>query len=250
MLRWADKYFGYEVIIWLVYMPCPPDFNSSEAGSINPVKKTRQKQKAVNYVLKTTKRQAEGASLQRIKAMTLRNEINDEIVVALRRIVRAIDLHSRRLAQEFGLTGPQVVLLKELSRQGEMHVAELAKKINLSHATVTDILNRLEKRTLIERTRSSSDRRRIVVKPTAASAALLSKSPPLLQERFLDQLEKLQDWEQTQILTVLQRVAIMMDAESMDASPLLATGSVTAAPEMVEKVTRNTEDDAELGPSS
>ena len=182
--------------------------------------------------------------------MTLRNEINDEIVVALRRIVRAIDLHSRRLAQEFGLTGPQVVLLKELSRQGEMHVAELAKKINLSHATVTDILNRLEKRILIERTRSSSDRRRIVVKPTAASAALLNKSPPLLQERFLDQLEKLQDWELTQILTVLQRVAIMMDAESMDASPLLANGSVTAEPEMVEKVTRNTEDDAELGPSS
>ena len=47
--------------------------------------------------------------------MGLHDEIKDEVVVALRRIARAIDLHSRHLAQEFGLTGPQAVLLKELT---------------------------------------------------------------------------------------------------------------------------------------
>jgi DNA-binding MarR family transcriptional regulator len=173
--------------------------------------------------------------------MSRPREMNDEIVVALRRIVRAIDLHSRRLAQDFGLTGPQVVLLKELTRKGEMHVAELAKSINLSHATVTDILNRLEKRALIVRSRSSSDRRRIVVRPTPDALALVEKSPPLLQERFLNQLGNLDDWELNQILSVLQRVAMMMDAEDMDASPLLATGSATAEAAMVEIVTRNSD---------
>jgi DNA-binding MarR family transcriptional regulator len=171
--------------------------------------------------------------------MIPRNDMFDEIVVALRRIVRAIDLHSRKLAQEFGLTGPQVVLLKELNRQGEVHVAELAKNINLSHATVTDILNRLEKRALIERERSSNDRRRVVVRITPEASAVLKKSPPLLQESFLNHLEKLDDWELTQILSVLQRVAMLMDAEDVDASPLLATGSATAAAEMVEIVTSN-----------
>lgn len=165
--------------------------------------------------------------------MGFEKEVNDQILIALRRIVRAIDLHSRRLAQEFNLTGPQVVLIRELVRRGEIHAAELAKNISLSHATVTDILNRLEKRGLISRTRSQIDRRRILVRPTAQALALVEQSPPLLQERFSQQLEKLQEWELTQILSVLQRVALMMDAKHVDASPLLATGPVIAEPETV-----------------
>jgi DNA-binding MarR family transcriptional regulator len=171
--------------------------------------------------------------------MEFKTEINDQILIALRRIVRAIDQHSRRLAQEFGLTGPQVVLLRELVRNGEMHVAELAENISLSHATVTDILNRLEKRNLIDRTRSLTDRRRIMVTATEQAEALIKQSPPLLQEQFSDQLANLHDWELAQTLSVLQRVALMMDAKQVDASPLLATGSVTAEPEMVEIVTRS-----------
>jgi DNA-binding MarR family transcriptional regulator len=165
--------------------------------------------------------------------MGFQKDISDQVVVALRRIVRAIDLHSRHLAQEFGLTGPQVVLLRELVRHGEMHVAELAKSVNLSHATVTDILNRLEKRGLIERTRSIVDRRRIMVMPTKQAISLIEKSPPLLQEEFSQRLTRLDDWEITQILSVLQRVALMMDAQEVEASPLLATGSMTADPETV-----------------
>ena len=166
-------------------------------------------------------------------------KIGEEILIALRRIVRAIDLHSRRLAEEYGLTGPQVVLLREVARSREIHVAELAKKISLSHATVTDILNRLERRELIVRTRSVMDRRRILVRPTEQAIALIGKSPPLLQEQFSEQLARLHDWELAQILSVLQRVASMMDARQIDASPVMATGSVTADPETVEMVTRS-----------
>ena len=151
--------------------------------------------------------------------MKCKTDLNDQILIALRRIVRAIDQHSRRLAQEFGLTGPQVVLLNELIRNGEMHVAELAKNISLSHATVTDILNRLEKRSLIDRTRSQTDRRIIMVTATEQAKDLIKESPPLLQEQFSNQLANLQDWELAQILSVLQRVALMMDAKQVDASP-------------------------------
>jgi len=171
--------------------------------------------------------------------MGFEEDISEEILIALRRIVRAIDLHSRRLAEEYGLTGPQVVLLREVVRSGEIHVAELAKKISLSHATVTDILNRLERRDLIVRTRSLTDRRRILIKATDEAVALVKRSPPLLQEQFSTQLARLDDWELTQILSVLQRVALMMDAKQIDASPLLSTGSVTAGPEVVEMVTRS-----------
>jgi len=170
--------------------------------------------------------------------MEFQKDISEEVVVALRRIVRAIDLHSRRLAQEFGLTGPQVILLRELVRHREMCVGELAKNVSLSHATVTDILNRLEKRGLIERIRSLVDRRQIMVTPTEQAILLVEKSPPLLHEQFSERLQALNDWEINQILSVLQRVGSMMDAQEVEASPLLATGSITADSEMVEVVTR------------
>jgi DNA-binding MarR family transcriptional regulator len=171
--------------------------------------------------------------------MDFKTEINDQILIALRRIVRAIDQHSRRLAQDFGLTGPQLVILRELVRNGGMHVAELAESISLSHATVTDILNRLEKRGLVSRERSLTDRRRIMVTATKRARVHISQSPPLLQETFSEQLAKLHEWELTQTLSVLQRVALMMDASQVDASPLLATGSLTAEPDVVEMITRS-----------
>jgi hypothetical protein len=42
--------------------------------------------------------------------------LEDEIISALRRIVRAVDLHSRRMVEACGLTGPQIVVLREASR--------------------------------------------------------------------------------------------------------------------------------------
>ncbi len=41
-----------------------------------------------------------------------------EIVSALRRIIRAVDLHSKYLAQRYGLTGPQLVVLQSLEQRG------------------------------------------------------------------------------------------------------------------------------------
>ncbi|MCA8977752.1 MAG: hypothetical protein KDC98_23710, partial [Planctomycetes bacterium] len=35
-------------------------------------------------------------------------DLEDLIVAAVRRLMRAIDLHSRRLVADFGLTGPQL----------------------------------------------------------------------------------------------------------------------------------------------
>ncbi|GAB4353358.1 MAG: MarR family transcriptional regulator [Immundisolibacter sp.] len=165
-------------------------------------------------------------------------DINDQIVAALRRIVRAIDLHSRRLAQTHGLTGPQALLLREVVNRGQTHATELAQAVSLSNATVTDILNRLEQRGLLERTRSGNDRRRVLITPTASGRMLIEQAPPLLQEQFSGRLAQLESWELTQILSVLQRVAVMMDARELDAAPLLVTGPVDAEAEPPPQATR------------
>jgi DNA-binding MarR family transcriptional regulator len=167
--------------------------------------------------------------------MPQREDIGDQVIVAIRRVIRAVDLHSRTLVESHGLTGPQALILKVL-QDGSLAAGELAARISLSQGTVTDILNRLESRGLVQRLRDTRDRRRVLVRTTPAGHALLQQSPPLLQERFVQRFRSLQDWEQSQLLAALQRIAAMMDANDIDAAPVLSSGSMRASAEAVEEV--------------
>lgn len=151
------------------------------------------------------------------------------VLLSLRRIIRAIDLHSRLLLERHGLTGPQLVVLKALVGLGEVTVGELARRVHLSQATTTGVLTRLEKRDLITRTRSEVDRRRVFVRVTSAAVALLDQAPPPLQEQFLARFGVLEDWEKSLILSSLQRIVSMMEAERLDATPMLVTGPIDSA---------------------
>jgi len=161
--------------------------------------------------------------------------IEDQVIVALRRITRAIDLHSRDLMQQVGLTAPQLAALLAIGRLQPITVGELAKSIHLSQATLTGILTRLETRILVSRVRSVSDRRTVVVELTAEGRAVLEDTPSLLQDQFRRELLKLQEWEQTQMLATLQHIAAMMDAEEIDAAPVLATGAASATSENISQ---------------
>ncbi len=161
--------------------------------------------------------------------MNVTLSVENQIVAAIRRIIQAVELNSRRLVDTVGLTGPQLAVLREAARSGPMQVGALAKAVHLSQPTVTGVLNRLEKRGLVQRIRSQDDRRAVNVTVTEAGQELSANSPSLLQDSFHRQLVELQPWEQMMILSTLQRIAEMMDAQSIDASPLLVTGPVSDA---------------------
>ena len=150
---------------------------------------------------------------------------------ALRRISRAIELHSHSLASRYGLTVPQLALLKELGARGGRSVGELTRAVHLSQATVTGILDRLQRRGLVERRRGEADKRKVHVWLTEEGRATLHRSPPLLRENFLVSFGRLRDWEQTQILSSLQRVVAMMEAETIEAAPILTPGPMDITPE-------------------
>src|SRR5690606_33271932 len=108
----------------------------------------------------------------------------------------------------------------------------------LSQATITTILDRLEKRELIQRTRGSTDKRRVYARLTEAGSALLEKAPTPLQEEFIERFSELNDWEQSLILSSLQRVAAMMNAGDIDASPVLDLGAMDRAQPTVDLTDR------------
>jgi DNA-binding MarR family transcriptional regulator len=148
----------------------------------------------------------------------------EQVLVALRRVIRATDLHSKHLAKTTGLTAPQVLLLQAIRNKGEVTIGELANEVSLSQATVTNILDRLEKRGLVYRQRSQSDKRKVHAYLTDQAAETLRDAPIPLQDQFARQFGDLKDWEQSMIIASLQRVAQMMDAQHIDASPVLDIG--------------------------
>ena len=149
--------------------------------------------------------------------MTLSQE--DQIVLALRRVSQAIDLWSRHLWQDYGLTSPQLATLREILAGRNVSPGALASVLYLSQPTVTGILGRLEQRGLVRRERSDTDRRSTIVVATDLGKELAAKAPPLLRDNFRRELVKLPDWKQTEILSVLQQVAHMMQAPEVSEGP-------------------------------
>ena len=140
-----------------------------------------------------------------------RDAVAEMVTEALRRITHAVDLRSRDLIARCGLTGPQLTLMKELANTEHLSVGRLTQAMHLSQATVTGILDRLERRGLIRRVRSAQDKRRVDVCLTDNGRELLDRAPPLLHEEFIAQFSELQDWERTQMLSSLQRLVAMME---------------------------------------
>lgn len=136
-----------------------------------------------------------------------------DIFMDLRRIMRAMDVHSRRLAGSHGLTGPQMLCLREISQQGALTTGSLALAVALSPATLTGILDRLEMRGLVSRERRPEDKRRVLVSLTPLGRQMAQELPSPLQERFSSLLTELPIDEQASIKQALNRVAQMMEAE-------------------------------------
>lgn len=145
----------------------------------------------------------------------------EELLVALRRVIRATDMHSRQLIKTAGLTAPQLLILEAIRNDDTVTASELAKRVSLSQATVTNILERLERRDLIRRRRSSEDRRKVDILLTGPGLELLKRSPRPFQETFIRQFQEMPEWEQLMILSAVKKIAAMMNAETLEASPYL-----------------------------
>lgn len=146
---------------------------------------------------------------------------HDQVLISLRKIIRAIDLHSKRLERESGLTGPQLLLLQLIANSGEVTAGVIAREVSLSQATVTSIIDRLERKGLLQRERNTDDKRKVMVSLTTEGKSALEKAPTLMQESFINRFDKLEEWEQSQLLSSLQRLGDMMNASDLDAAPLL-----------------------------
>lgn len=151
------------------------------------------------------------------------DSVGDEILRALRRILRRVTLHSRQIHRETKLTLPQVLTLRALGemQSGRTTQVGLSRALGLSQPTITGIVDRLERSGLVKRERSTSDRRKVEVSLTDAGRARLESLPTPMQEQFIARMMELSIEERAALLQSLNRVVTLMEADTIDAAPML-----------------------------
>jgi DNA-binding MarR family transcriptional regulator len=155
-------------------------------------------------------------------------ELPHEILADLRRIIRSISIDSRKLLRDSGLTMPQLLCLRvvENSETPDVTSADLSRALQLSPATVTGIVDRLEAAELLKRVRDSSDRRKVNLHLTAKGRAKVRQTPPSLQDRFVARVVQLDGRELRALRRALRRIVELMGTESLEAAPILTTEEI------------------------
>ena len=138
------------------------------------------------------------------------NAITEEVLSTIRKIIHASDLYSSQIRRSCGLTYPQLLLLRSIQANPGMPISKISREISLSQATVTTVLDRLEKEGLARRARSDTDRRKVFVELTDRGEEVLRTAPTALQGHFIEEFESLKKHEQSAILSALEHVVDMM----------------------------------------
>ena len=79
---------------------------------------------------------------------------------------------------------------------------------------------------MVTREKSEDDRRSVDIVLTEKGRECVRNAPELLQEDFRASLSKLESWEQNLLISSVQRIAVMMDANQLESAPILEIGEI------------------------
>lgn len=146
-----------------------------------------------------------------------------DILIQIRKIIRSINLESKKIQKEYGVSIPQVLSLNYLhdAKNFQSTQGELKRFLNLNSSTVSGIINRLEKKGLVARLPRSKDKRVVNIALTSAGDELVSSMPSLLHEQLSDKLNTLKPSDLAMIEQSLDMLVHLLDIEAVEASPMI-----------------------------
>ncbi len=144
------------------------------------------------------------------------------IIDNLRRVFQVVNEQSKMAEHETGLTGPQLWAIKIIANSAPIRVSDLARKMYLHPATVVGIIDRLESRGLVERTRSTTDRRVVEIALTIQGNEKVMQSPEVAQGLLVKGLESLPEKKLANISYGLEHLVSILGAQDMPPQLILS----------------------------
>ena len=146
-----------------------------------------------------------------------------EILIRIRQIIRSVNLESKRLEKEYGISIPQLLCLNYLSEQAHFQASHKAIKdyLQLNASTVTGIISRLEKKGLVARLPKRQDKRVGLITITAKGAELLEKAPEPMHEQLTYKLQQLSEGELQNVQKSFDTIIDFLNIEDVEAAPII-----------------------------
>lgn len=139
-----------------------------------------------------------------------------EIIYQVRRLMQAGYQYTKELNKNYRVSAPQLNCLLALNEAGPLPPSQIARHIMVKSSTVTGVIDRLEYKGLVKRTRNSPDRRVITIELTEAGRILAQHAPPPIQQKIVDGLKRLQPDHLGQIVHYLGLLTHMLDVQEFD----------------------------------
>ena len=136
---------------------------------------------------------------------------------ALRKILHAAEVDTRRVSEATGIPPSQILVLREIGRHSGVTPSAIASVLRYGQATITNIVDRLVAAQLATRRRGEQDKRQVILEITEAGREKLRASPYPLQLRFSEAYARLSAWEQAMILAALQRIDTLIEGNESEA---------------------------------
>ena len=148
-----------------------------------------------------------------------------DILIKLRKIVRSVNLESKRVEKEQGISIPQLLCLQFLAEQEDYrtNAAKLKTFLNLNASTVSGILKRLERKGLVAKLPKASDKRVTLVSLTASGMELIKSAPITFQEKLSKKLQALPPEKLQTIIDGIDILTNIMEVDEIDASPIITS---------------------------
>ncbi len=139
-----------------------------------------------------------------------------DIILTIRTIVRRINLESKQIEKEYGITITQLLCLTFLAEQNGHQCSSGAIKdyLQLNASTVTGIIDRLIIKGYVVRLPKKDDKRVSRINLTESGEKIVKSSPSLLQEKLASKLETLPGHKKQSISDSLKLLSGMIEAIS------------------------------------
>jgi len=144
------------------------------------------------------------------KPTAVREHMSKAVVQNLRVVVRTIQAHSRWVEKQSGVSGVQLWAMWELFALPGQKVSQLSKTLSVHQSTASNMLDKLEDKSLIRRDRSGPDQRVVRLFLTQKGSDLLSTAPRPAQGAVQDALRRLSDKDLKSLKTGLDALITQM----------------------------------------
>ena len=139
-----------------------------------------------------------------------------DLIHQIRRLMQAGSLYTKELNKNYHVSAPQLHCLLALYEFGPMPPSRIAKYVMVKSSTITGVIDRLENKELVRRTRNSPDRRVINIVLTDRGKTLAENAPSPIQQKIVDGVRRLPKRKVEEIIYNLNLLTHMLDVQDLE----------------------------------